>query len=141
MIAIPSNFVMGTGRIPTDRHRSYDVRRILSLVLDSESLFEIGRMYGRPLVVGLARLNGYPVGVMANDPKQGGGAVGAAAAEKRIRFIDLCDTFHIPAVKRAAGNHRETTSALRSCCLRSLMRPTDPTWYDLAPTRLNRTEF
>jgi len=43
-------------------------------------------------------LNGYPVGIMANDPKQGGGAVDADAAEKMIRFIDLCDTFHIPAV-------------------------------------------
>lgn len=84
--------------IPKDRRRSYDVRRILNLVLDRESFFEIGRMYGRPLVVGLARLNGCPVGVMANDPKQGGGAVDAAAAEKMIRFIDLCDTFHIPAV-------------------------------------------
>jgi acetyl-CoA carboxylase carboxyltransferase component len=84
--------------IPKERRRSYDVRRILNLVLDRESFFEIGRMYGRPLVVGLARLNGYPVGVMANDPKQGGGAVDAAAAEKMIRFIDLCDTFHIPAV-------------------------------------------
>ena len=82
--------------IPRERRRSYDVRRILNLVLDRESFFEIGRMYGRPLVVGLARLNGYPVGVMANDPKQGGGAVDAAAAEKMIRFIDLCDTFHIP---------------------------------------------
>jgi acetyl-CoA carboxylase carboxyltransferase component len=84
--------------IPRERRRSYDVRRILNLVLDRESFFEIGRRYGRPLVVGLARLNGYPVGVMANDPKQGGGAVDAAAAEKMIRFIDLCDTFHIPAV-------------------------------------------
>ncbi len=84
--------------IPRERRRSYDVRRILNLVLDRESFFEIGRMYGRPLVVGLARLHGYPVGVMANDPKQGGGAVDAAAAEKMIRFIDLCDTFHIPAV-------------------------------------------
>ncbi|MGA3204846.1 MAG: carboxyl transferase domain-containing protein [Bryobacteraceae bacterium] len=84
--------------IPKERRRSYDVRRILNLILDRESFFEIGRMYGRPLVVGLARLNGYPVGVMANDPKQGGGAVDAAAAEKMIRFVDLCDTFHIPAV-------------------------------------------
>jgi acetyl-CoA carboxylase carboxyltransferase component len=84
--------------IPKDRRRSYDVRRILNLVLDRQSFFEIGRMYGRPLVVGLARLNGYPVGILANDPKQGGGAVDADAAEKMIRFIDLCDTFHIPAV-------------------------------------------
>ena len=84
--------------IPRDRRRSYDVRRILRAVLDRDSLFEIGPKYGRPLVCGLARLNGYPVGVMANDPRQGGGAVNAAAAEKMIRFIDLCDTFHLPCV-------------------------------------------
>ncbi len=84
--------------IPRDRRRSYDVRKILRAVVDRDSFFEIGRLYGKPLVVGLARLNGYPVGVMANDPKQGGGAVDADAAEKMIRFIDLCDTFHIPAV-------------------------------------------
>ncbi|MEO8028422.1 MAG: carboxyl transferase domain-containing protein [Bryobacteraceae bacterium] len=84
--------------IPRDRRRSYDVRKILRNVVDRDSFFEIGKLYGKPLVVGLARLNGYPVGVMANDPKQGGGAVDADAAEKMIRFIDLCDTFHIPAV-------------------------------------------
>jgi acetyl-CoA carboxylase carboxyltransferase component len=49
-------------------------------------------------VAGLARLNGYPIGVMANDPRKGGGAVDAAASEKMIRFIDLCDTFHLPVV-------------------------------------------
>ena len=84
--------------IPRDRRRSYDVRKILRHVVDRDSFFEIGRLYGKPLVVGLARLNGYPVGVMANDPRQGGGAVDADAAEKMIRFIDLCDTFHVPAV-------------------------------------------
>ena len=59
------------------------------MVLDLNSLFEIGPAYGRPLITGLARMNGYPVGFMANDPRQGGGAVDAAAAEKMIRFIDL----------------------------------------------------
>ncbi len=52
--------------IPRDRRRSFDVRRILNLVFDRESFFEIGFYYGRPLVAGLARLNGYPVGVIAN---------------------------------------------------------------------------
>jgi acetyl-CoA carboxylase carboxyltransferase component len=84
--------------VPRERRRSYDVRRILDLVLDRGSFFEIAPYYGRPLVAGLARLDGYPVGVMANDPRQGGGAVNAAAADKMIRFIDLCDTFHLPCV-------------------------------------------
>lgn len=84
--------------IPRDRRRSFDVRRILHLVFDAGSFFEIGFYYGRPLVAGLARLNGYPVGVIANDPKQGGGAPNAAACDKMIRLVDVCDTFHIPVV-------------------------------------------
>ena len=84
--------------IPRDRRRSYDVRRILKLVFDLDSFFEIGFYYGRPVVAGFARLNGYPVGVIANDPKQGGGAPNAAACDKMIRLVDVCDTFHIPVV-------------------------------------------
>jgi acetyl-CoA carboxylase carboxyltransferase component len=84
--------------IPRDRRRAYDVRRILNLVLDRDSFFEIGGFYGRPLVIGLARLNGYAVGVLAGDPMRGGGALDAAGSEKMIRFVDLCDTFHLPVV-------------------------------------------
>lgn len=84
--------------IPRDRRRTYDVRRILNAIVDSDSFFEIGFYYGRPLVTGLARLNGYPVGVMANDPRHGGGAPNAAACDKMIRLVDICDTFHIPVV-------------------------------------------
>jgi acetyl-CoA carboxylase carboxyltransferase component len=84
--------------IPRERRRVYDVRRILSMVLDRDSFFEIGRYYGQPLAAGLARLYGYPVGVMASDPQQGGGGLDAAASEKMTRFIDLCDTFHLPVV-------------------------------------------
>lgn len=84
--------------IPRDRRRSFDVRRILNLVFDRESFFEIGFYYGRPLVTGLARLHGFPIGVIANDPKQGGGAPNAAACDKMVRLVDVCDTFHIPVV-------------------------------------------
>ncbi|HML16455.1 MAG TPA: carboxyl transferase domain-containing protein [Bryobacteraceae bacterium] len=84
--------------IPRDRRRSYDARRILQLVFDQDSLFEMGYFYGRPVVAGLARLSGYPVGFLANDPRQGGGAPNAAACDKMIRLVDLCDTFHLPVV-------------------------------------------
>jgi acetyl-CoA carboxylase carboxyltransferase component len=84
--------------IPRDRRRTYDIRRLLSLVLDDGSFFEIGGLYGRPLVVGLARLHGYPVGVLASDPRQGGGGLDAAGSEKMTRFVDLCNTFHLPVV-------------------------------------------
>lgn len=84
--------------IPRSRRQAYDVRKLLAYVLDRDSLFELTPLYGRSLVTALARLDGYPVGVLANDPKFHGGALTAAASEKITRFVDLCDTFHLPVV-------------------------------------------
>lgn len=84
--------------IPRDRRRGYDARELLRMVVDRDSFFEIARYYGRPLIVGLARLNGLAVGVMANDPLHFGGGLDAAGSEKMTRFVDLCDTFHLPVV-------------------------------------------
>jgi acetyl-CoA carboxylase carboxyltransferase component len=86
------------GIVPRSRRRPYDVRRLLRLVLDADSLFELAPRYGPSLVTGLARLHGYPVGVVASDPHQAGGALTAAGSEKLTRFVDLCDTFHLPVV-------------------------------------------
>ncbi|MPZ63646.1 MAG: propionyl-CoA carboxylase [Propionibacteriales bacterium] len=84
--------------VPRDRRRVYKAREILELVFDKESLFEIGRHQGGSTITMLGRLNGYSVGVMANDPYVSGGAMTAAAAEKITRFVDMCDTFHVPIV-------------------------------------------
>jgi acetyl-CoA carboxylase carboxyltransferase component len=84
--------------IPRDRREMYEVREIVTSVVDGGSFFEINPDYGRSLVTGLARLAGHPVGIMANDTHFFGGAVDASAAEKMMRFVDLCDTFHIPMV-------------------------------------------
>jgi acetyl-CoA carboxylase carboxyltransferase component len=84
--------------IPRERRKQHDVRRTVALVLDEGSVFEIGRYYGRPLMTALARLDGIPVGVLANDPRQRGGAMDADASQKMVRFIDLCDTFSLPVV-------------------------------------------
>jgi acetyl-CoA carboxylase carboxyltransferase component len=82
--------------VPRERRRAYDVRRIVSLVVDRESFFEIGPQQGAALVTGFALLDGAPVGVMANDPRQGGGGLDGPASDKMVRFVDLCDTFHLP---------------------------------------------
>lgn len=82
--------------IPRNRRQMYQVREIIEAVVDKESFFEISPNYGEALVVGLARLDGYSIGLMANDTHHHGGAVNATASEKMMRFIDLCDTFHIP---------------------------------------------
>ncbi|MBC8247311.1 MAG: methylmalonyl-CoA carboxyltransferase, partial [Deltaproteobacteria bacterium] len=84
--------------IPRNRKRIYDARKLLSLVFDKDSLFEIGPRQGRSVVSMLGRLNGYPVGVMINDTRFFGGGMDASAAEKTIRFVDMCDTFHLPVV-------------------------------------------
>ena len=84
--------------IPTNRRQIYDPRDILDSVLDQGSFFEIGPYYGKARVTGLARVNGHPVGVMANHPKFNGGSMDVATGEKTIRLIELCDMFHLPLV-------------------------------------------
>ena len=84
--------------IPRDRRQMYKVRKIIDAIVDRDSFFEISPAYGESLVVGLARLNGYAIGIMANDTEHHGGAVNATASEKMMRFVDLCDTFHLPVV-------------------------------------------
>ncbi len=84
--------------VPRDRRKIYDMRAILGLVLDRDSFFEIGRFFGRPLVTGLARVDGVPVAVMANDPRYAAGSIDADASEKMTRFVDLADTFRLPVV-------------------------------------------
>ena len=87
--------------IPENRRRPYDARRLLELVVDEGSLFEIGAGYGRARVTGLARVDGFPVGIMANDPKHNGGSTDVAAGEKVMRLMQLCDVFHLPLVSFA----------------------------------------
>ena len=84
--------------VPRDRRKVYDVRALVGLVVDQGSFFEMGARFGRALVTGFARIDGVPVGVMANDCRIGAGAIDADAGEKMERFVDLCDTFHLPVV-------------------------------------------
>jgi len=87
--------------IPRNPRQIYDPKLMVRLVVDNDSFFEIAPLYGRSRVTGLARLNGYPVGVMANNPKYHGGATDVAAGNKVMRLIQLCDTFHLPLISFA----------------------------------------
>ena len=82
--------------VPRDERQPYDMRRVLELVLDRGSIFELGRRYGRPLITALARLEGRPVGVLASDPKVYGGGLTGDASDKLARFVDVCDQFRLP---------------------------------------------
>lgn len=84
--------------VPKERKRVYKIRKILELVFDHDSLFEMGKYFGRSQVTMLGRLNGYPVGILANDPMHYGGAMTVDSAEKMSKFVDLCDNFNIPVV-------------------------------------------
>jgi acetyl-CoA carboxylase carboxyltransferase component len=84
--------------VPRDPRKTYDMRRVMDLVLDRGSVFEVGRRFGGSTITALARLEGRPVGILASDPRFHGGGVTADAAEKQARFIDLCDQFRLPVV-------------------------------------------
>ena len=84
--------------IPRDQRQVYDSRHLLSLVMDEGSIFEIAPAYGPSSITAFGTLNGFPVGIIANDPFRFGGGLTRSAAEKVETFIDTCDTFHIPIV-------------------------------------------
>ncbi|MBH1965145.1 MAG: propionyl-CoA carboxylase [Comamonadaceae bacterium] len=84
--------------IPRDRRKVFDPKRILRAIFDADSVFEMSPQFGGSLVTCFARLSGYSVGVMINNPRIMGGALTRSAAQKMERFVDLCDTFHLPIV-------------------------------------------
>jgi acetyl-CoA carboxylase carboxyltransferase component len=84
--------------VPRNRRKIYDMRKVIGMVLDEGSFFEMGRLYGTGTITGLARLMGQPVGVLGNDCKQLAGSMTATGAQKTRRFIEFCDTFHLPIV-------------------------------------------
>ena len=83
---------------PDQPRRSFDPRALIADIFDHESLLEIGPEWGKSLVTGLARLGGMSVGVLANSSQHAGGALTPDAADKQARFVELCDTFHVPIV-------------------------------------------
>ena len=86
------------GAVPRDTNAPFDMREILEMVMDAGSLFELAPEYGPSQIVALARLDGQPVGVLANDNRVYAGAMTAEAGQKYRRFVELCDTFHLPIV-------------------------------------------
>jgi acetyl-CoA carboxylase carboxyltransferase component len=87
--------------IPRDPRKPFKAHALVGSLVDAGSFFEIAPLYGRSRITGLARLHGFPVGVMANNPMQGGGATDVSGGEKVMRLIQLCDIFHLPLVSFA----------------------------------------
>ncbi|MBY9066022.1 methylmalonyl-CoA carboxyltransferase [Hyphomonas sp. WL0036] len=84
--------------VPQDGRTPYKPRKIIDAAVDKGSFFEIGAYWGRGIVAGLARIDGYPVGILAGDPFFLDGAWTADVCDKVTRHMDLCSTFHLPVI-------------------------------------------
>lgn len=115
------------GIVPRDRRKPYDMRKVIAAIVDQDSFFEVMRKYGPGQITGYARINGQPVGILGNDCRFYAGAMTADGAQKVRRFLDICDTFHLPLVSlvdepgfmigaesEAAGTIRYGTAAVNA---------------------------
>jgi acetyl-CoA carboxylase carboxyltransferase component len=84
--------------VPRHRRQVYKMRPIIESVVDEGSFFELAQNFGRPVIVGLARLEGRAVMVLASDPYHFGGSWTADACQKVVRWVDFAETFHLPIV-------------------------------------------
>jgi acetyl-CoA carboxylase carboxyltransferase component len=82
--------------VPEDPNRAYDIRDVTDRVVDRNSLFELQPEYGSEIVTAFARIDGRPVGIVANQPDQRAGAIFPDAAEKAAQFIWKCDAYNVP---------------------------------------------
>jgi acetyl/propionyl-CoA carboxylase alpha subunit len=108
--------------VPEDRLRSYDMRELIATLADEGSVLEIRSGFGSGMITALIRVEGRPLGVIANNPRHLGGAVDSAAADKAARFMQLCDAHDIPLLSlndnpgNMVGPEAEKTALVRHCC-------------------------
>jgi methylmalonyl-CoA decarboxylase subunit alpha len=84
--------------VPDSARQAYDVHKIIFALVDGGRFFEVKPRWARNIVTGLARIDGYSVGIVANNPMQYGGVLDVNSADKAARFVNLCDAFEIPLV-------------------------------------------
>jgi acetyl/propionyl-CoA carboxylase alpha subunit/acetyl-CoA carboxylase carboxyltransferase component len=82
--------------VPENRLRVYEVRGVINTLADEGSVLELRQAFGRTIITCLTRIEGRPVGILANDPNHLGGAIDSDGADKGARFMQLCDAFDIP---------------------------------------------
>jgi acetyl-CoA carboxylase carboxyltransferase component len=82
--------------IPKDQNKPFDMRDLIGELVDEGSFLELKRLFAQELIVGLARIGGRAVGILANQPKYKGGVLFVDSADKAARFIWLCDAFNLP---------------------------------------------
>ena len=105
--------------IPENRVRAYDVREVIRTLADTGTWLELRGGYGKGMITGFLRIEGRPLGLIANDPRHLGGAIDSEGAEKGARFLQLCDAFDVPVLSLCdtpgfmVGPQSETTAAVR----------------------------
>jgi len=105
--------------VPSDSHRVYDMRQLIPQFLDDGEFFELKPEFAMNMITGFGRLNGYSVGIVANQPLYMGGALTVDASNKEARFIRFCDAFNIPLIfivdtpGYLPGSHQEHGGILR----------------------------
>jgi acetyl-CoA carboxylase carboxyltransferase component len=84
--------------VPPQSRRAYDMRRVIQGIVDDGSFFEIKPGHAKMMLTGFARMDGHPVGIIANQPMVYAGAITAAAAQKARHFIEICGAYHVPLI-------------------------------------------
>jgi acetyl-CoA carboxylase carboxyltransferase component len=106
--------------VPRNRRQPYDMRKLMKMIADEGSTFEIQPSFGKSIITQLARFGGHVAGLIGNNPMHYGGALDAAGAQKMTHFIDLCNLFGIPIVYLAdvpgfmIGSAAERSGVLRA---------------------------
>jgi len=105
--------------VPENRRRAYDVHRAIEIIADTASSLELRPKFGRGMVTALARIDGHPVGIVANNPMHLAGAITSDCADKAARFLQLCEAFRLPVLFLCdtpgimVGPDAETTALVR----------------------------
>ena len=108
--------------VPPNRLRAYDMRNVIETLADDGTFLEIRKGFGHGMITALIRIEGRPVGVVANNPLHLAGAIDSAAADKGARFMQLCDAHDIPLLflcdtpGNMVGPEHEKTALVRHCC-------------------------
>ena len=105
--------------VPENRNQSYDMREVIETLIDPDSLLEIRKAFGVGLITAFIRIDGRPMGLIANNPSHLSGAIDSDASDKGARFLQLCDAFDIPVLSLIdcpgvmSGPEYERTALLR----------------------------